>query len=122
MLMIIYSIIAYAIMSGENHGDWFWFLSVLHECLGGMKPVIMTDGHQSLLHAVPIVFGLENHCYCIVHVRENFVKYTAKVGIRLDATKDLVKEMFNRVAYAATTAEYGHALDELRHYKQELAR
>ena len=79
--------------------------------------VIMIDRHKSLLHAVLRVFGLENYCYCIMHVRENFVKYAAKVGIRRDATKDLVKEMFNRVAYAATAAEYGQVLDELRHYK-----
>jgi len=68
---------------------------MLHEYLGGMKPVIMLDRHRSLLHTVPRVFGLENHCYCLVHVKENFVKYAGKVGIRRDATKDLVKEMFN---------------------------
>ena len=74
------------------------------------------------MHAVPIVFGLENHCYCVVHVRENFVKCTAKVGIWWDATKELVKEMLNRVVYAATSTEYGQVLDELLLYKQELAR
>jgi len=33
-----------------------------------------------------------------------------------------VKELFNQLAYAATLAEYGQALDELRNYEQELAR
>jgi len=33
-----------------------------------------------------------------------------------------VKEMFNRVAYAATGVECGEALEELRQFKQELAR
>ena len=55
-------------------------------------------------------------------MRENFVGYAGKKGVRRNATKDLVKEMFNRVAYAATGAEYGEALEELRQYKQELAR
>jgi len=91
---------------------------VLHECLGGMKPVIMSDRHRSLLYAVPRVFRLKNHCYCLVHLRENIVKLAGKLGIGQDATKDLVKEMFNQVAYTATSAEYGQALDELRHYKK----
>ena len=56
--------VAYAIVSGKNNANWYWFLSVLYECLGGMKSVIMTDRHQSLLLAVSRVFGLENHCYC----------------------------------------------------------
>jgi len=64
-----------AIVSGENNENWYWFLSVLHENLGGMKPVIISDRHKSLLYAVPRVFGLENHCYCLVHLRENFVKF-----------------------------------------------
>jgi len=38
--------VAYAIVSGENYDDWYWFLSVLYECLGGMKPVIMSDRHR----------------------------------------------------------------------------
>jgi len=54
-------------------------------------------------------------------MRENFVRYATKKGIRRDVSKDSVKEMFNRVAYAATGAEYGEALEELRQYKQELA-
>jgi len=106
--------VAYAVVLSENDDDWHWFLSVLLECLGGMKPVIMSDRHRALLHSVPRVFGVENHCYCLVHMRENFVGYGAKKGIWRDATKGLVKEMFNRVAYAATAAEYGEALQELR--------
>ena len=86
--------VAYAIVASENNDDWLWFLSVLRECLGGMKPVIMTDRHGVLLHAVPRVFGVENHCYCLVHMRENFVAYAGKKGVGRKATKDLVKEMF----------------------------
>jgi len=35
-------------------------------------------------------------------------------------TKDLLKEMLNRVAYAASAAEYGLAMDELRKFKCKL--
>jgi len=57
-----------------------------------------------------------------VHMRENFVAYAGKKGVGRKATKDLVKKMFNRVVYEVTGAEYGQALEELRQFKQELAR
>jgi len=50
-------------------------------------------------------------------MRENFVGYAGKKGVSQNVSKDLVKEMFNRVAYAATGAKYGEALEELRQYK-----
>jgi len=55
-------------------------------------------------------------------MKENFVGHAAKKGIRRDASKHLVKEMFNRVAYAAIGGEYGEAIKVLRQYKQELVR
>ena len=71
-----------------------------------VKPVGMFDRNERVLYAVPIVFGVANHCYCVRHLRYNFLGRPAKLGIRRDASKDLLKEMFNRVAYAATTTEY----------------
>jgi len=106
--------VAYAIVAAENNDEWLWFLTVLRECLGGLQPVIMSDKNPALLFSVPRVFGIENHTYCVCHVRENFLTYTGKVGIRRQASKDLLKEVFNRVAYAPTGVEYGLAMDELR--------
>ena len=80
----------------------------------------MSDRNEGLLCAVAKVFGVENHSYCVRHLRENFFGRAAKFGIRRDASKDLLKEMFNRVAYAPTAAEYELALAELRKYKREL--
>jgi len=37
------------------------------------------------------------------------------------ATKALLTEMFNRVAYTPSSIEYGIAMDELRKFKRELA-
>jgi len=56
------------------------------------------------------------------HLRVNFLGKATKLGIRKDALKDLLKEMFNRLAYAPTGPEYEVALDELRHHKVELER
>ena len=83
--------------------------------------MIMSDRNEGVLYAVAKVFGVENHSYCVRHLKENFLGRAAKLGIRRDVSKDLLKEMFNRVAYAPTTAEYELALAELRKYKRELA-
>ena len=114
--------VTYAVIEGENNDDWLWFLTMLYEYLGGLKPMIMSYRHKSLVYGVLWVFDLQNHNYCTVHVRETFLDYAGKLGIRRNASKDLVKEMFNRVAYAATIAEYVQALEEPRQYKRELAR
>ena len=55
--------IAYVVVSAENVDEWFWFLTVLCECLGGMQPVIMSNRNQRLLSTVPSVFGIKNHSY-----------------------------------------------------------
>jgi len=113
--------VAYAIVSTENKDDWEWFMTNVRECLGGLQPVVMSDRNNALLYAVPKVFGVECHSYCVRHIRENFIKAVGKLGYRKDSTKELLKEMLNRVAYAASEAEYGVALEELRKFKHELA-
>ena len=70
---------------------------------------------------MPKVFGIDCHTYCVRHIRENFVTVAAKYDYRKEATKDLLKEMLNWVAYAASEAEYGLAMDELRKFRRELA-
>jgi len=111
----------YAIVSSENNEDWVWFLTNVRECLGGMQPIVMSDRNNALLHAMPKVFGIDCHTYCVRHIRENFAKAAGKYGYRKEATKDLLKEMLNRVAYAASEVEYGLAMDQMRKFRRELA-
>jgi len=54
---------------------------------GGLKPVIMSDHGQALLKAVPLVFGKENHAYCLRYLAENFLQVAGKHGNRKEATK-----------------------------------
>ena len=93
---------AYAIVSCESIEDWVWFLQCVAKCLGGLKPVIMSDRGQAFFKAIPLVFGKENHACCLHHLAENFLQVAGKYGIRKEATKQLVKEMLYRVAYTAT--------------------
>ena len=66
------------------------------------------------------MFGKEYHSYCLRHLTENFLKEATKHGICKEATKQIVKETFYRVAYASTMGECNVTLDELRCYKAEL--
>jgi len=113
--------VVYAIGTAENNDEWLWFLIVLRESLGGLQPVIMSDRKSALLFSVPRVSRIENHTYYVRHARENFLTYAAKVGIHLQASKDLLKEVFNRVVYALTGVEYGLTMDELWKFKPEFA-
>jgi len=54
------------------------------------------------------------------HIRENFVTVAAKYGYQKDSTKDLLKEILNRVEYALSAAKYELAMNELRKFKHEL--
>jgi len=48
------------------------------------------------------------------------LKEVAKYSIRKEATKQIVKKMCYRVAYAVTVGEYNVTLEELRYCKGEL--
>ena len=83
--------------------------------------MIMSDRNEGLVQGVPLVFGADNHSYCVRHLIENLLKEAARLGIRRNASKDLIKEMFNRIAYATTGPEYDSAMEELRKFRRELA-
>jgi len=43
---------AYGIVCGEVIEKWVWFLQTVMECLGGLKPIIMSDKNPALLATV----------------------------------------------------------------------
>lgn len=81
--------VAYVVVVTKDKEEWFWFLSVLAKCLGGLKPMIMSDHHDGLLYDVLRVFGAKNHCYCLRHLRENFVKWLESMGFKAMHQKSL---------------------------------
>jgi len=113
--------VAYAVVSGETNEECEWFLTVVQECIDGMQPIVMSDRNNTLLYAIPKVFGQERHTYYVRHLRENFLIVTGKYDFQREATKDLLKAMFNHVAYTPSSVEYGIAMDEMRKFKRELA-
>jgi len=83
----------------------------------------MSYRNKGLLAAVPVVFGKENHSHYVMRLIENLMGEASKLGIRHNASKELMQDMFNGVAYAITAAEYESAIADLRSitYKRELA-
>jgi len=100
---------AYAIVCSEKVKEWVWFLQMVAQCLGALKPVIKSNRHPVVAQA----FGKEYHSYCLRHLTENFFKEAGKHGIRKEATKQIMKEMLYKVAYAPTRGEDNVALEEL---------
>jgi len=97
-------------------------LAKRHRLLEGLKPVIMFDRGQALLKVVLLVFGKDKYAFYLRHLAKNFMQVAGKHGIKKEATKQLVKEMLYRIAYAPTLGEYNVAMQELRAYKSELAK
>ena len=56
---------AYAIICGEKIEEWVWFLEMVTQCLGGLKPIIMSDRHPTILPGVEQVCGKKYHSYCL---------------------------------------------------------
>ena len=77
---------------GGTNEDWLWFLTILHEFLGGLKSDIMSDKNQGLLLVVAYIFGAKNHIYCVTHLKENLLTEAAKLGIRYNASNDLLNK------------------------------
>ena len=86
--------VVYIVVPSRNKEEWLWFLSMVAECLGGLKRVTMLSFR---------------------HLWENFVTTTAKHEICFDAYKDLVKEMFSKVAYMLTQLNYDVDMRSQKH-------
>ena len=111
---------AYGIVSAKKIEEWVWVLQMVAKCLGSLKSIIMLDRNPVTINVVAQVGTQEYHNYLLHHLAENFVKATTKHCIQERTTKQIVKEMFYRVAYIPTTGEYNVALLKLRCHKAEL--
>jgi len=113
--------VEYAVVGRETNDNWLWFLTMLHDCLGGLTPIIISDRNKGLLTVMPLVFRKENHSYCVRHLIENLIGKASKLGIRRNASKELVWDMLNQIAYTMNVAKYESTMAKLRMYKRELA-
>jgi len=79
----------------------------------GLNTVILSNRNPTNINADAQVFDKEYHSYCLCHLAENFLNEATKHGIHKEGTKQIVKEMLYKVAYAPTVGEYNIALQDL---------
>ncbi|KAM6564784.1 hypothetical protein CsatB_024782 [Cannabis sativa] len=64
--------VAFAIVDSENHDSWKYFLRKLKEAIGPVENLMfISDRHQSIEHAVDVVFPEACHCACFKHITMN---------------------------------------------------
>ncbi|XP_060960604.1 uncharacterized protein LOC115710825 [Cannabis sativa] len=65
-------LIAFAIVDSENHDSWKYFLQKLKEAIGEVENLVfVSDRHQSIEHAVEVIFPEACHCACYKHISMN---------------------------------------------------
>ncbi|OAY62940.1 hypothetical protein ACMD2_24061 [Ananas comosus] len=72
-------LLAWAVVEGENHYSWHWFLDQLRDGVVGDRDVsransvlaIIFDRQKGLIEAVSDVFPDEAHSYCMYHLSTN---------------------------------------------------
>jgi transposase-like protein len=99
--------LAFAIVDAETTDNWPWFLRNLRDVLTPRTPelfkqnaiAILSDRHNGLLTAIPIVFPRAAHGFCIKHIERNIrTKFNALSGI-------LIKLLWSG-AYTETEEEF----------------
>ncbi|XP_062085382.1 uncharacterized protein LOC133791471 [Humulus lupulus] len=72
---------AFAIVDSENHDSWKYFLQKLREAIGEVENLVyVSDRHQSIEHAVEVVFPEACHCFCFKHITMN-VTFKFKIDV-----------------------------------------
>ncbi|CBI32890.3 unnamed protein product, partial [Vitis vinifera] len=110
--------LAYAIVSSENYYNWFWFLQRLKQLVGEMEVVIISGRHHAIIRSVAEVFGVENHAYCLRHLKEDF-SHQLMMGRE---GKDNALKLLDAVAYARLEIGYNSAMENLRRFDANLAK
>ncbi|KAM6591714.1 hypothetical protein CsatA_014319 [Cannabis sativa] len=58
--------------TSENHDSWKYFLQKLKEAIGEVENLVfVSDRHQSIEHAVEVIFPEACHCACYKHISMN---------------------------------------------------
>ncbi|XP_060972583.1 uncharacterized protein LOC133038440 [Cannabis sativa] len=66
--------VAFVIINSENHNSWKYFLRKLKGAIGEVETLIfISNRHQSIEHALEVVFPEACHCACFKHIIMNVV-------------------------------------------------
>ncbi|MQM07142.1 hypothetical protein Taro_039979 [Colocasia esculenta] len=90
--------IAFAIADSETYENWKWFLNNLKKALlSGRRTMFISDRAKGLKEAVPEIFPMDHHGYCLRHIKANFM--TEAAARYRKALKDSMVKTLNKVAF-----------------------
>ncbi|XP_019092303.1 PREDICTED: uncharacterized protein LOC104748590 [Camelina sativa] len=92
--------IAWAVVSGENHDNWEWFIHKLKVDLDlgdGENITMISDMHTSIIHGMALELPKAEHRACARHIYANLKK---------DHKSDTLKPLFWRVASSYNEADF----------------
>ncbi|KAM6569213.1 hypothetical protein CsatB_017198 [Cannabis sativa] len=97
----------------ENHDSWKYFLQKLKESIGEVENLMfISNRHQSIEHAVEVVFPEACHCACFKHITMNVV-HTLKT--------DICNQLICLVAYAWNKTECDRHFEVLKQMDPAIA-
>ncbi|MQL92052.1 hypothetical protein Taro_024672, partial [Colocasia esculenta] len=110
---------AYGYKRTRRHENWKWFLHNLKKALLAERPtVFISDRAKGLKEAVPEIFPMDHHGYCLRHIKTNFMTEAATRYRK--ALKDSLVKTLNKVAFALNESEYVAALSEMERNSPEV--
>ncbi|KAL6320221.1 hypothetical protein AAG906_004730 [Vitis piasezkii] len=86
------------------------------------KVVIISNGHQAILHSISQLFGVENHAYCYRHVKENFSSYVTKHSMKGQRSKEDALLLLDSVVYVRLDDDYVVSMEKLKTYNNDLVK
>ncbi|MQL71087.1 hypothetical protein Taro_003416, partial [Colocasia esculenta] len=102
----------------RRHENWKWFLYNLKKALLTERPtVFISDRAKGLKEAVPEIFPMDHHGYCLRHIKANFM--TEGAARYRKALKDSLVKTLNKVAFALNESEYVAALSKMERKSPE---
>ena len=64
--------LAFAVLDGENHASWTWFLEMLKSVIPDCSELVfMSDRNKSLIYAITNVFPQAHHGHYLWHLKKN---------------------------------------------------
>ncbi|MQM19210.1 hypothetical protein Taro_052209, partial [Colocasia esculenta] len=102
----------------RRHENWKWFLYNLKNALLTERPIVfISDRAKGLKEAVPEIFPMDHHGYCLRHIKANFM--TEAAARYRKALKDSLVKTLNKVAFALNESEYVAALSKMERKSPE---
>ena len=83
--------------------------------------VIIPNRHPSLLRSVPKIYGVDNHAYCYLHLKENFSSFYSKQNKNGSKGKKNTLQWLDKIVYARVNIEYNDHMHELRKFNDVFA-